>query len=347
MEKIKVGFFECEGWEEDYIKRNYPALFEKFEFDFFYEPLQEVADKEDIGKYSMISVFIYSNVNKNVVDKLSNCKVVITRSMGYDHLDLGALKEKGITPYNIYDYGTNTVAEYTILLMLMLLRKSKEVLYDYNIHEEILPRKWRGNELQGKKIGIVGTGNIGTRVIELLQPFNVEIYAYSRHPKEVLMSRYGVNYVDSFNDLLQKVEILSFHVPLTPQTKHMLNTHNIKYLREGAYIVNTSRGGVIETEAIIEGLNKGLIKGIAMDVFEGEKLERIDMDILLKGHFDVDEVKKSLAHQLLRHKPNVIITPHIAYDTKEALQRILSTTIKIIKGSMEGSDEIRRYIISQ
>ncbi len=324
--KRKIAFFECEGWEEEYLKSKFPKLFDMYEIDFF----EETVDGRDLNDYYAISVFIYSNINKEVIDSLKNCKIIITRSMGYDHIDVSYANKKGMSVYNIYDYGTNTVAEFTILLIQMLLRKVKKIFYDYEMREIINPRAFRGEELEGKTIGIVGTGNIGMRVIELLQPYNVNILAYSRHEKKELKKKYNVEYI-SFEELLKNSHIVSFHVPLTNETHHMLNKNNVSLLNN-AYVVNTARGGVLETEAVIKGLKEGYIKGIAMDVFEGESLERYEIDVLFRAE-NIKEIKEAFAHQILRHADNVIITPHIAYDTEEALNRIISTTAKILLSS--------------
>ncbi len=345
--KMKIGFFECEGWEEEYINKKYPYLSKIGDINYFDITVQDaIKEGINLGEYDVLSIFIYSKIDEHILSLLKNCKVIITRSTGYDHIDVEYAKRKGIKVYNIYDYGTNTVAEFTILLMLMILRKIKKIFYDYEIHEKIDPRAFRGEELKDKTIGIVGTGNIGTRVIELLQPFNVKILAYSRHKKKDIEIKYNVTYVDKFEDLLKESDIISFHVPLTPQTYHMLNKNNIKYLKKGAYIINTSRGGVIDTEAIIIGIKEGRIKAIAMDVFEGEKLERMEMDIMLRSSHDLDELKKGLAHQILRHNENIIVTPHIAYDTEEAIYRILNTTVDIIISYYNNTlDSVMSYLL--
>jgi len=346
-EKIKVGFFECEGWEKDYIDKKYSNFSEVFEVDYFEFTIQDAIEKGiNVGKYNIISIFIYSKVDKQILSLLNNCRAIITRSMGYDHIDVDSAKKKGIKVYNIYDYGTNTVAEFTLLLILMLLRKIKKIFYDYGINEKIDPKAFRGEELKGKTIGIVGTGNIGIRLIELLSQFGVNILAYSRSKKKDIEEKYGVRYVDRFEDLLKESDIISFHVPLTSQTYHMLNKDNIVHLKNGVYIINTSRGSVVDTEAIISAIKEGKIKGIAMDVFEGEKLERIEMDMLFKSSYELEELKEVLAYKMLRHYENVIITPHIGYDTEEAIARILDTTVKIIFSHYSNREEdFKSYLV--
>lgn len=309
---MKTAFFEIQDWE-DQLKTDYPeATFTDHRLD-----------EENVANYTdseIISCFVYSDLSKNVLEKMPNLKCIATRSTGYDHIDLNYCNEKGIIVSNVPEYGSNTVAEYTFALIINLTRKIYQSVnqakqLNFN-HDEI-----RGIDLFGKTLGIVGLGKIGINVARIAKGFQMNIVVYNRSHDEKLASEYGFTYVD-FDTLIATSDIISLHLPLTPETKHIINAEAISKMKKGVYLINTARGGLIESEALMNGLTEGIIGGVALDVLEEEQ-GLTDEAAVLNKHYqkEVDLKTLVLDHMLINHS-NVLITPHNAFNSMEALQRI-------------------------
>ncbi|RUM90920.1 MAG: hydroxyacid dehydrogenase [Thermovibrio sp.] len=325
---MKVAFFELEGWEVPIIERELkPKDFEILKLE--REPLTErkVSEIRDI---EVLSVFIYSRVGREIIDSLPNLKLITTRSTGFDHIDINYAKKKGIGVCNVPDYGMETVAEYTLLLILSLLRRLKLTLE--RVCRGIFSREGlRGNDLEGKTVGVVGTGRIGSRLIKLLSGFDVNVVAYDVKPRESLVKDFKVKYV-SLEELLKTSDIVTLHVPYLPSTHHLINKENVKLLKDGAFLINTSRGAVVETEAVIKAIKSGKLSGVALDTFEGEEVWTEEELIIFRGEKDVSPeiLKKAIESFALTQFDSAIITPHNAYNTHEAIMRILQKTLNNI-----------------
>ena len=325
---MKAAFFELEGWEIPVIERELPShgvevvKLEK-------RPLEET-DLEEIKDVEVLSVFIYSKVNREVIDALPNLKLITTRSTGFDHIDVDYASERGIAVCNVPDYGMETVAEYTLMLILSLLRKLRPTLE--RTCRGIFSREGlRGHDLEGKTVGVVGTGRIGSRLIKLLSGFELNVLAYDVKPKDELIEKFGVRYVP-LEELLKNSDVVTLHVPYLPSTHHLINRENIKLMKRGSYLINTSRGAVVETEAVVWALKEGILEGVALDTFEGEEVWAEEELIIFRGEKDVSPeiLKKALESFALTQFENVILTPHNAYNTHEAIMRILMKTLKNI-----------------
>ncbi len=325
---MKVAFFELEGWEIPVIERELPPHgFEILKLE--KRPLEE-SDLNSLREVEVLSVFIYSKVTREVIDSLPNLKLITTRSTGFDHIDVSYAAEKGIAVCNVPDYGMETVAEYTLMLILALLRRLRPTME--RTCRGIFDRTGlRGHDLEGKTVGVVGTGRIGSRLIKLLSGFEINVLAYDVKPKEELIEKFGVRYV-SLEELLKNSDVVTLHVPYLPSTHHLINRENIKLVKRGSYLVNTSRGAVVETEAIVWALKEGVLDGVALDTFEGEEVWAEEELIIFREDKDVSPeiLKKALESFALSHFENVILTPHNAYNTHEAIMRILEKTIKNI-----------------
>ncbi|RKQ63893.1 D-lactate dehydrogenase [Thermovibrio guaymasensis] len=323
---MKVAFFELEGWEEPIIRRELEGKgFEIVKLS--KEPLKR-SDLPKLKEVEAISVFIYSRIDKEVIKELPNLKIVMTRSTGFDHIDVEEAKRRGIAICNVPDYGMETVSEYTLMLILALLRRLKKTLE--RTCRGIFSREGlRGRELEGKTVGVIGTGRIGSRLIKLLSGFDLRILAYDIKPKEELVRKYGVAYT-SLEDLLKEADIVTLHVPYLPSTHHLINRENVKLMKRGSYLINTSRGSVVETEAIVEALKEGRLEGVALDTFEGEEVWTEEELIIFRGEKDVSPeiLKKAIESFSLTQFDNVILTPHNAYNTEEAIERILRKTLQ-------------------
>lgn len=320
---MKIAFFEVEEWEVDYLKK------ELVGHDLLFYPghLEEKNAKE-LHDVEILSVFIYSPITEEILKSLPNIKLVVTRSTGFDHIDLKAAARHNVTVSNVPNYGANTVAEHTFALILALSRKlvpSIERTRRGNFELDGL----RGFDLHGKTIGVIGLGHIGTEVIRMAKGFGMHVVVYSKHPDEALARKLRITFLN-LPELLKAADIITLHVPYTKQTHHIINRKNIKKFKKGSILVNTARGGLIETEAILYGLNNGILQGVGLDVLEEEcgiKEERQ----LLSGKFKQEcDLKTQLLNHVLLEKENVLITPHNAFNSDEALHRILDVTVEDI-----------------
>jgi len=327
---MKIGFFEAEGWEKVILEKE----FSKHNLIF----TKDWLTKENVENYNdleILSVFICSEINKEIIDSLPNLKFIATRSTGFDHIDINYCKEKGIIVSNVPEYGTKTVAEWTIGLMLNLMRKIYYAIDQIKEAESFDLSNLRGEELYGKTLGVIGTGKIGKEVIRLAKAFGMNVLAYDVYQDENFAKEYDFKYV-SLEELLRNSDVITIHVNLNPSTYHLINKNNVNLVKRGAYLINTARGGIIETEALIYALKEGILKGAALDVLEEETEIKEELEILVKSDLKTEEIKTLWQNHILMKMPNVLITPHNAFNSKEAVERILKTTIENIKGFIEG-----------
>ncbi len=328
---MKLGFFEAEGWEKEILDRELSGLEIYFTSDWLTK--ENIENFKDI---EILSVFISSQINKEIIDALPNLKFITTRSTGYDHIDINYCKEKGIVVSNVPEYGTKTVAEWTIGLMLNLMRKIYYAIDQIKETESFDLSNLRGEELYGKTLGVIGTGRIGKEVIKLAKAFGMNILAFDAYPDQNFAQEIGVQYV-SLEDLLKNSDVITIHTNLNPSTFHLINKENIKIVKRGAYLINTARGGIVETEALVYALKEGILKGAALDVLEEETEVKEELEILAKSDLKTEEIKTLWQNHILMKMPNVLITPHNAFNSKEAVSRILKTTIDNIKAFISGN----------
>ncbi|WP_028950293.1 hydroxyacid dehydrogenase [Sulfurihydrogenibium subterraneum] len=331
---MKVHFFEVEDWERLYLEKKIKDMGLDVEVEFTKEPL----DDTNVELYKNIDVaivFIYSKLNKDVLSKMANLKLIITRSTGYDHIDVEYTSKNSITVCNVPGYGNNTVAEYTFALILALARKFKPMIE--RTSKGIFSRDGlTGIDLMGKTIGVIGAGRIGKHVIRIAYGFGMKILVYDRYKDKELIDKYGVEYV-GLEDLLRMSDIVTLHVPYNKSTHHLINRFNIKLMKLDAMLVNTSRGPVVEMEAIVQALKEGrLAGGVGLDTFEAEEV-LIEEEYLKRDDIPAIKLKKALESFYVLHSENVIVSPHNAYNTKDALYRILDITLDNLKSYLEGN----------
>lgn len=323
----KIIFLEATDWEKE-IFQKYPDFLEKVDFSSEKLTLENVKKFKD---YEVISTFISSQLSAETLKQLENLKFIATRSTGFDHIDLDYCKEKEILVSNVPAYGSHTVAEYTFALLLCLIRKV------YNSYQRIREsgsfslEGLRGEELFGKTIGIIGTGRIGVEVIKIAKGFSMNVIAYDKYPKEELVQELDFKYV-SFEELLSQSDIITLHIPYNKETHHLLNKDNLSKTKKGVYIINTARGGIIETQALYQALKKSQIAGAALDVLEEEGNLKEEQRMLLEEEdIPPEKLKTLLANHIFIDLDNVIISSHNAFNTKEALQNIVITTMENIQ----------------
>jgi D-lactate dehydrogenase len=310
-----------EDWEREKIQMAFPQA------QLVNSPLTE----ENLSQYQdveILSCFIYSQLKKDILEELPNLKLIATRSTGFDHIDIDYTKEKNILVANVPEYGSRTVAEYTFSLILTLVKKiyqsiNQAKVFDFD-HSHI-----RGFDLAGKTIGIIGLGKIGLEVLKIAKGFAINVLVYTRSKNDQLANQYQFQYVD-LNTLLSSSDIITLHIPLTKETYHLINQNNIALIKKGAYLINTARGGLIETQALVKALEEEILTGVALDVLEEEKTLGEETEILTRSYRQEVDFKTLALNHILANHPKVIITPHNAFNTYEALERILETTINNI-----------------
>ena len=322
--RMKIGCFELEPWEESHFKKAFPK--DKLMFS------QKRLNTRNVNRYKnleIVAAFVHSELNKEVLDKLPKLKLIVTMSTGYDHINLEECKKRKIVVCNVPTYGENTVAEHTFALILALSRRVVDCVNRTHLGSFRL-EGLRGFDLKGKTLGIVGCGNIGKHIVRIAHGFEMNSLVFDVYKDKKLAKEIGFKYV-ALEKLLQESDIITLHVPENKHTHHLINKEKLKLMKKSAYLINTSRGGIIDTKALISALKNKQIAGAALDVMEDE-CEILEETQLLKkefgGHCDLGKIVKN--HQLLGMK-NVIITPHNAFNTNEALMRILQTTLDNIK----------------
>ncbi len=327
MEGRRVVFFEVEKWEQEYFRDHLHGV----ELVFHPHRLTPTTLPDADGANILVS-FIYSDLHSRTLDGLRDLKGIATMSVGTNHIDMAVARERGITVCNVPAYGPNTVAEHTFALLLALSRKivpsverTKAGNFDY--------RGLTGWDLMGRTIGVVGTGKIGAHVVRIAHGFGMRIVANDQRPSSDLTEKYAVEYL-SLPQLLHASDVVTLHCPLVDANKHLLGRDQFKEMKHGAVLINTARGGLVDTGALIEALDDGRVAAAGIDVLEDEEMLQEDHESL-SPYFQLKDYQTALAdHAIMRH-PNVIVTPHNAFNSKEALQNILETTVKNIQGLLE------------
>jgi D-lactate dehydrogenase len=330
MAKKKIAFFEITVKEKNYIKRKFNK---EYEFHFSPETLNENSIPSFINEVDIISPFIYSDISDKVISKAKKLKFISTRSTGFNHINLDAAKKSKISVANVPYYGENTVAEHTFALILTLSRNLHKA-YIRTIRSDFSLDGLRGFDLRGKTLGVIGAGSIGVHVIKIAKGFGMKIIAADAKPNHILTELLDFSYV-SLDELLKRSDIITLHSPYNQQTHHLINMNNIKKVKKGALFINTARSGIIEPEALYYAIEKGIFGGAGLDVFEGEELIKEENQMLTKN-VSVEHLEALLKRNILLKRENVIITPHMAFDSVEAIERILDTTAENINSFFEG-----------
>ena len=317
---MKITIFDLKPEEKELLRQRLKG----HTVTYFTEPLQKVAIKK-FQNTEIISCFISSILDQKTIASLPNLKFIATRSTGFDHVDLKEATKRKISVANVPTYGENTVAEHTFALILTLSR---------NIHQSYLRTQknnfsiegLKGFDLCGKTIGVIGTGKIGSHVIRIANGFEMNVLAYDTFQNKKLAKEFGFSYVP-LKKLLHNSDIITLHLPLLKQTEHIINTSTIQYIKKGALLINTARGGLIQTSALIQALDKKIISEVGLDVLEEENAILEEHHLSTHGAKHRKELGMLIKNHKLLKKHNVIFTPHIAFYSQEAVDRITNTSI--------------------
>jgi D-lactate dehydrogenase len=264
---------------------------------------------------AIVSVFLNCHFTKDVIAQLPDLKLICTRTVGFDHIDLETCKQRGIVVTNVPDYGSHVISEHVFAMILSAFRhvyagQQRMAAGQFDYHG------LRGISLHGKTIGIAGTGKIGRGVAEIAHGFGMQIIACDIFQVPDIVQRLGVRYV-SFEELLKQADIISVHLPSTKQTYHCLNRESFATMKPGVTLVNTARGDLIDSVALKEALDADRVHLALLDVLEHEK--------------DFEENKALITH------PKVITTPHIAFYADDSMRNMYSDCITSIKQFLSGA----------
>jgi D-lactate dehydrogenase len=329
---MKIAFFEIKDWERGYFEKELAGN----ELQFFPEPLKESRIPQ-IHDIEALVVFVYSRVNKAVLDTLPNLKLICTMSTGFDHIDLEECKARNIIVCNVAGYGEITVAEHTFALILAVSRRLIESVNrvrggDFN------PEGLTGFDLHGKKIGIIGVGAIGENVAKIAKGFGMWVLGYKRKPDSELEQRLGIKISDNLDEVLSMSDIITLHIPYSAENHHFINQEKIQKMKDGVIIINTARGGLIDSRALIEAIESQKVFGAGLDVLEEEPLLQEEA-ALLSHEYNREQIMSVLEDHMLCNLPNVVVTPHNAFNSREALQLIVSTTKENLINFMQNNPQ--------
>lgn len=333
---MRLACFELQDWQKEYLKQKFEG---HIEMSFHNEVLNRdnVVDFHDVEG---LVIFIYSQITKEILDNLPNLKFIATMSTGYDHIDIEECKARNIVVSTVPTYGENTVAEHTFALIFAISRRLIES-YERVRQANFSPIGLTGFDLFGRTIGVVGVGNIGTHVIRIARGIGMDVLGYKRTPDEKLSHELGFSFVD-LDTLYAKSDIITLHLPHTSETHHFLNKEAFAKMKDGVVIINTSRGSVVDTGELLEAIHSGKVAAAGLDVLEEEPLLREEQELLHKD-FAPDELMNVLESHILLNNKKVLITPHNAFNSREALQRILKTTEENISGYVSGNPQNTAY----
>lgn len=253
----------------------------------------------------------FMKYDRDVIDQLPGLKLIVTRSTGYDHIDWRNAASKGIPVCNVPGYGSNTVAEFAAALLLSVSRKIPKAIERYTQNNYSI-EGMEGMDLEGKTIGIAGTGSIGLKTAGIAKGLGMHVNAYDVCENGEAAEEIGFTYVP-FERLLKESDVVSLHLPLTDETHHIIDSQTLKLMKPGAILINTGRGELIDTGAMIAALREGKLYGVGLDVIEGEREVTYDFGDL-----------------------NAVVTTHVGWFTREAVRRIVLTALDNIQAFLKG-----------
>jgi D-lactate dehydrogenase len=326
----RIAFFEVAPYEREAI-----AAFSPPDVDVlrFVEPLNpETAQKATDAE--AVSVFVYSTLDERVLERLPSLRFVTTRSTGYDHIDLNACAQRGVRAAFVPSYGENTVAEHAFALVFALSKRLPRAMAQTRTLDFSL-NGLEGVDLKGKGLGIIGMGRIGAHTARIGRGAGMRVLAYDPREDLELAAKEGFRYVP-LDDLLSSSDVISIHAALVPQTFHLLDRAAFRKMKPGAILVNTARGGIVDSEALCEALDRGWVAAAGLDVFEGEELIKDEARVLQQPLNQQQLRHLALCHSLLL-RDNVILTPHMAFFTREGVDRLLETTFDNLKSYLAGA----------
>lgn len=323
---MKIKLFELRPDEHAALERAASALPEGYSLDATAEPLS-ASNIDGLAGYEAIVITNKSLITRDIVQKLDQLGIryISSRCVGFNHIDLDAVKEAGIRVCNT-TYPPYGVAEFAIMLMLMALRKCKPAIWRMQVNDYSL-QGLLGRELRTLTVGVMGTGRIGRAVIGYLSGFGCKILAYDPYPAQDLAERKGVQYV-GLDELYRESDLITIHVPLMDSTRGIIDANAIAKMKDGVVLINVSRGELVDTDALIDAVESQKVGSLAMDVFEGEG-----------GIYHENRMNDIIANRkmaYLRQFPNVLLTNHIAFYTDVDVDSMVEDGVANVAAMVEG-----------
>jgi D-lactate dehydrogenase len=318
---MRIAAFETEAWEVEALG----ALGLDHLLTCTTDPLTLANAAEHAGA-EIVTVFLRSKLSAEVIDKLPALRLIATRSTGFDHIDLDHCRLRGVLVCNVPDYGDQTVAEHAFALLLAVSRRIVDAA-ERTRRGDFSTGGLRGFDLAGRTLGVVGAGRIGRRVIAIARGFGMRVLASDPAPDVAAARAEGFEYVP-LDRLLASADVLTVHVPGGAASRDLIGEREFALVKPGAILINTARGGVVNAAALVRALSSGRLGGAGLDVLSEEALVRDEAEIF-REEMDLssEQMRNLLASEAVLRMPNVVVTPHVAYNTEEAVRRILKTTI--------------------
>jgi D-lactate dehydrogenase len=326
---MKIVIFEVEAWERDV----FAPLQAAHDVVFVREPLT-ARNAAQYADADIVSPFVYSNLSAEVLEHFSALKLVATRSTGFDHIDSDYCQNQHIVVCNVPTYGDNTVAEHVFGLLLAISHNLIEAV-DRTRRGQFSQQGLCGFDLAGKTLGVVGTGSIGRNVIRIATGFSMNVVAYDIMQDDALATRLNFRYA-TLPDVLAQSDIVTLHVPSNTHTHNLISDAEFDQMKDGVVLINTARGGVVDVHALVRALGSGKVAAAGLDVLPEEPTIREEAELLRSIYRERHDVETLLADHILLRLRNVIITPHSAFNTREAVERILQTTSDNIGAFVRG-----------
>ena len=322
---MNIVVFETEEWEER------ACLTLQSEHDVSCS--SGVLDARSAAEHAdaeILSTFVNSKLGADVLAQFPQLKLIATRSTGYDHIDLDWCSANGVAVANVPDYGDSTVAEHAFALLLAVARNLVEAV-ERTRRGNFSQAGLRGFELHAKTLGVIGTGRIGRRMIEIARGFGMSMIAYDLYPNNEAATRLGFRYA-GLDDVLAAADVLTLHVPAIPQTAALIADREFALMKKGAVLINTARGNIVDVPALVRALVSGKLQAAGLDVLPQEPLIKEEAEMFRIGASEDEyDLRALVANHVLLRFPNVIVTPHNAYNTESAVTRIIETTVQNIE----------------
>lgn len=319
---MKIAFFSTQPYDREYFER-----YNKLHTIKFYQ-VQLNEETAGLAKgYDALCAFVNDQLTATVIKALAEngIKVIAQRCAGFNNVDLAAAKENHIAVVRVPAYSPHAVAEHALALIMTLNRKTHKA-YNRVREANFSLDRLTGFDLYGKTVGVIGTGKIGQCFATIMLGLGCKVIAFDLIANKDLEVA-GVEYLPLM-DVLQQADIVSLHCPLTEQTAHLINTHTLSLMKDGAMLINTSRGALIDTKAAIEALKKGKLGYLGIDVYEQE--EKLFFHDLSENIIQDDDIMRLMSFS------NVLITAHQGFLTDEALTQIALVTLQNITDFEEG-----------
>lgn len=325
----KIAFFDTKPYDRD----SFAPLLTDFDTTFYETKLVPRSARLGVG-FDAVCAFVNDSLDRDVINTLADggTRLIAMRSAGYSNVDLDAARERNITVVRVPAYSPHAVAEHAAALLLAVNRRIPRSYIrtrDFNFSLAGLC----GVDLHGKCAGVIGTGKIGRAFIDIVRGFGMRVLAYDPYPADID----GVTFT-SLDDLLAEADVISLHCPLTPETYHILGGAAFTKMKDGVFIINTSRGALIESDALLDALNSGRVRGAGLDVYEEEA------DYFFEDWSDTPVPDDTLS--LLLSRPNVVITSHQGFFTEEALEAIAAVTVDNIRRFFDGQKVVNEVTSS-